>query len=99
MSRHCEHAIDCFSVDGPQDRKLDISLNAPAVLSSDPIFFRYAYASSTGTLATLASSIYAFGQCFEGLVSQAFPGSTNAEAEASQRYHTNLHYSLALAHE
>lgn len=72
-----------------QDRKLDISLNLPPVLSTDPTFLHYAYTTKTGTLATLTGSVNALGKCFEGFVSQAVPGATSAELEASQRYTDN----------
>ena len=71
-----------------QDRKLDISLNLPPVLSTDPTFLHYAYTTKTGTLATLTGSVNALGKCFEGFVSQA-TGATSAELEASQRYTDN----------
>ena len=72
-----------------QDRKLDISLNLPPVLSTDPTFLHYAYTTKTGTLATLTGSVNALEKCFEGFVSQAVPGGTSAELEASQRYTDN----------
>lgn len=72
-----------------QDRKLDISLNLPLVLSTDPTFLHYAYTTKTGTLATLTGSVNALGKCFEGFVSQAVPRATSAELEASQRYTDN----------
>lgn len=69
-----------------QDRKLDLSLSLPPVHNNDPVFLRYAYNTSTGTLATFASSINAFGRCFEGLISQAIPGAFHAEVETNARY-------------